>query len=418
MNPLRKAYTPLWLFVEGLGLMVLGVVLLYRPAPMLEVIAAALRWGLLALGVLEAVGALLRRDRRDSLVTGAGLMLLSGALFAFPKVFGGSVSLAFGLWSMLNALSKAVFAVQLHRDGQKGVWWAAITGAIHGVFAVLLLADPLSGVLSLAILLGIYCVVFGLTVLGDAVRETLGTDVHGKRIRQRIRIAPPILLTSLLPLWLLRSLDDPDEAAETARWTRRETNDERATRDMEIFLHLSKDTAFGMGHVDIALGDRVLSYGCYDLSSNRLFGLISDGVLVEADRERYIPFCVGHEKKKLIGFGVTLTEEQKARVARTADKLMEGSVLWTPPAGSTQDDFAHDAGAVFHKLTRGRFRTYNALKTNCVALADILCGATGLDLMNLQGIVTPGTYYAFLDRQFLRRNSIVISRTVYRGDPG
>ena len=54
------------------------------------------------------------------------------------------------------------------------------------------------------------------------------------------------------------------------------------------------------------------------------------------------------------------------------------------------------------------------LKTNCVALANLLCGASGLDLMNPQGIVTPGTYYAFLNRQFLRPRSIVISRTVYR----
>ena len=52
-----------------------------------------------------------------------------------------------------------------------------------------------------------------------------------------------------------------------------------------------------------------------------------------------------------------------------------------------------------------------------MALADILCGASGLDLMNLQGIITPGTYYAFLDRQFRRPNSIVISRTVYRDSP-
>ena len=58
--------------------------------------------------------------------------------------------------------------------------------------------------------------------------------------------------------------------------------------------------------------------------------------------------------------------------------------------------------------------TYNALKTNCVALANLLCGASGVDLMNLQGIVTPGSYYVFLDRQFRRPNSIVISRTVYR----
>ena len=111
---------------------------------------------------------------------------------------------------------------------------------------------------------------------------------------------------------------------------------------------------------------------------------------------------------------MSLDQAQRESVRAAAERFMAGSTLWTPPEESPQADFARATGATFHKLRKGPFQTYNALKTNCVALADILCGASGLDLMNLQGIITPGTYYAFLDRQFLRRNSIVISRTVYK----
>ena len=285
---------------------------------------------------------------------------------------------------------------------------------MHGLFGALLLAYPLWSMLPLTLLLGLYSLGYGLFTLGDAVRELLGTDIKGRSVRQRIRIAPPILLTALIPQWLLRMLNDPDEAEETSRWTRRETNDRHAKRDLEIFFHLSKDTAMGMGHVDIALGEQVYAYGCYDASSNRLFGLISDGVLVMAKREPYIAYCLDHEKKKLISFGVSLDQAQRESVRAAAERFMAGSTLWTPPEESPQADFARATGATFHKLRKGPFQTYNALKTNCVALADILCGASGLDLMNLQGIITPGTYYAFLDRQFLRRNSIVISRTVYK----
>ena len=55
-----------------------------------------------------------------------------------------------------------------------------------------------------------------------------------------------------------------------------------------------------------------------------------------------------------------------------------------------------------------------------VAICDQMTEPDGRTLVEREvtRIVTPGTYYAFLDRQFLRRNSIVISRTVYRGDPG
>lgn len=132
---------------------------------------------------------------------------------------------------------------------------------MHGLFAALLLAYPLWSMLPLTLLLGLYSLGYGLFTLGDAVRELLGTDIKGRSVRQRIRIAPPILLTALIPQWLLRMLNDPDEAEETSRWTRRETNDRHAKRDLEIFFHLSKDTAMGMGHVDIALGEQVYAYG-------------------------------------------------------------------------------------------------------------------------------------------------------------
>lgn len=73
-----------------------------------------------------------------------------------------------------------------------------------------------------------------------------------------------------------------------------------------------------------------------------------------------------------------------------------------------------EAHAEFYKIGQGPFKTYNVLTTNCVAVANMLSGSGGVDLMNPQGIVTPGTYSEFLDRQFLRKKSIVVSRTVYQ----
>ena len=415
---LRKAYTPARLLAEGVLLIAAGILLFFRPVSSLELALLLARWVFLLSGLLALLDGLFHlREKKASLTKGLLMLLCAGALFFLPKTLAGSVSLIYGLWTAVNALFKLIYAVQLRRDGQRGVVPNAAEGAVLLVFAALLFMQPLIGALSLAVLLGIHCVIYGLFSLGDGVRELLSLDVKGRRVRQRIRISPPILLTALIPQWLLRMLSDPDEAEETARWTRRVTGNENATRDMEVFFHLSRDTAMGMGHVDIALSNTVYAYGCYDASSNRLFGLISDGVLVTAEREKYIAYCLRHEKKKLISFGITLTEEQRGRVRQAAEDFLQGSEPWQPPAEDPQALFARETDAAFHKLRTGPFQTYNALKTNCVALADILCGASGLDLMNLQGIITPGTYYAFLDRQFRRPNSIVISRTVYRDSP-
>ena len=412
---LRKAYTPARLFTESILFLLMGSLMLLHPEKTLVLALDVLRWLLPAGGIINLTEWLLHgRQKRIALVKGVALLAGGLTLMLWPRAMGISISLVFGLWMALNCLCKLIYAIQLQADGERGWLANLLAGIMHGLFAALLLAYPLWSMLPLTLLLGLYSLGYGLFTLGDAVRELLGTDIKGRSVRQRIRIAPPILLTALIPQWLLRMLNDPDEAEETSRWTRRETNDRHAKRDLEIFFHLSKDTAMGMGHVDIALGEQVYAYGCYDASSNRLFGLISDGVLVMAQREPYIAYCLDHEKKKLISFGVSLDQAQRESVRAAAERFMAGSTLWTPPEESPQADFARTTGATFHKLRKGPFQTYNALKTNCVALADILCGASGLDLMNLQGIITPGTYYAFLDRQFLRRNSIVISRTVYK----
>lgn len=415
----RKVYTPVRLLTEGLFFVAAGLLLFFRPAQTLALAQRLMVWMLMLSGLLALGDGLIHlREKRALLVKGLVLGLSAAVLACFPRFLSGSVALIYAIWVAVNALFKFFYAVQLKIDRQRGVLINILTGSVMALFAVALFFQPLQGVVPLAVLLGVYCVVYGVFVLGDGVRELLLMDIRGRRVRQRIRISPPILLTAFIPKWLLRTLNDPDEAEEVAHWTRRNAFDEGADANLRIFFHLSKTTAMGMGHVDIALGDRVYTYGSYDVHSNRLFGLISDGVLVQADREPYIAYCMAHEKKKLICFGVSLTEEQQASVSQAIAHFLEGSEPWQPAPDDEEASRVREANAVYYKLRRGRFQTYNALKTNCVALADILCGASGLDLMAQQGVVTPGTYYAFLERQFRRPNSIVISRTVYGGEGG
>ena len=71
-------------------------------------------------------------------------------------------------------------------------------------------------------------------------------------------------------------------------------------------------------------------------------------------------------------------------------------------------------GAKIYKIKSGEFKTYFAINTNCVKLADYITGSAGLDVLDVSGIVTPGSYYALLDDMFERRNTIVVSKTIYR----
>jgi hypothetical protein len=43
-------------------------------------------------------------------------------------------------------------------------------------------------------------------------------------------------------------------------------------------------------------------------------------------------------------------------------------------------------------------------------------GQAGIDIVKIQGLISPGAYFEFFNREFLRKNSLVISRTIYFKD--
>ena len=66
---------------------------------------------------------------------------------------------------------------------------------------------------------------------------------------------------------------------------------------------------------------------------------------------------------------------------------------------------------------KGKFRTYFISSTNCVMLADELIRNKDLSLVYLSGLVTPGAYLSFLNSEYLKPNTPVISRTLYETIP-
>ena len=61
----------------------------------------------------------------------------------------------------------------------------------------------------------------------------------------------------------------------------------------------------------------------------------------------------------------------------------------------------------------GRFKTYFALGSNCVLLADSIIGRLGTDVLSMRGLITPGTYLDYLDKEYHKKGSMVITRQFY-----
>ena len=74
------------------------------------------------------------------------------------------------------------------------------------------------------------------------------------------------------------------------------------------------------------------------------------------------------------------------------------------------------ADAKFFKITKGPHKKFFIFKTNCVMIAEYILGSLGKNVIAINGIISPGTYYEYLNTEFKKRNTNVITRKIYTKD--
>jgi hypothetical protein len=234
--------------------------------------------------------------------------------------------------------------------------------------------------------------------------------------QRRARIGIPLSVAAFISSWLLRRMRRSiaaDEALRKKLMDAQRESGEDAPYNVEIFIHLSDVFKESFGHVDIALGDKVISYANYDDSKTVLFGAISDGVIAIVDKARYIDHALHSENKILIGFRLWTGRDYQAQMADKVHELCPVLEKWEPPYAAWERERAadqdapsdgastlyRDTGCEFWKVKKRKYRFFFCLNTNCVSFADELLGVIGIDKVRHSGTLSPGEYYAYLDSQ-------------------
>lgn len=204
-------------------------------------------------------------------------------------------------------------------------------------------------------------------------------------------------------------------------------NSDLDTVNLEINLHLTDPSGNQFGHMDIAIGNTVYSYGTYDKSKNKLAGFISQGTYAEIPKLPYYKYCIDNCGDYIISYGACFSEKQlktvKDRIAmfkkycEPLEFKLENPEITTPEPGKRYGDSGENLvrflNARVFTVVDGSFKSNFGVNVNCVQFADWLLSDTGIDAVSEGGLRTPGAFYYMLENMFHRSNNRIIRKISY-----
>ena len=351
------------------------------------------------------------------LITGVSDWVLAFLIYFFRLSWPAFLSKAIGYYQLFIGVSLFISWLLLRRDrvsGRVGILLASVINLIWGVASIAIKSSET--VDSVVARLGFYLVFIGLTILMDA-RDYYLSQRTKTRVKRRIRVPLPVIFTILLPKKMLDKINHfIQEELSMSEWTSPELKGTDRQPVLKVFIHVGEDGFNQMGHVDLSYKGRVYAYGNYDIDSERLLGAIGDGVLFSLDDQDYNDYCL-QDNKTLFEYRVVLTATQEVEFEKNLNDILKNTQAWVPTSSTQLASYLGKMTQKYKvetfKFKSSRYKTYFVLGTNCVLLADQLIGASGLDLLAMVGILAPGTYYDYFEKEYQKPNSIVVGKTIH-----
>lgn len=172
MNQKLSAIWKLVLF-RGVLAVAFGLLAIFLPSVTFSTIIMWLGAWLVINGILMTIAAWQQKanDRNWWITLIAGLVSIGLGVYTFlhPQVTGAAIIIYLALWSILTGIAEIVFAIRV-RKLITGEGWLIAGGAMSVLFGLLLLANPISGAITLTLILGIYALIFGIFLVILAMR--------------------------------------------------------------------------------------------------------------------------------------------------------------------------------------------------------------------------------------------------------
>lgn len=400
------------LLISGVVLSIIGIIMMIANVSLLKLLVAIIPISITLIAIANILKYLENKEKyKSNLITGIIDIIIAIIIILIPKIPFYFFPMLCSIYMLINAIIKFVSYYILRMNNVKNRVSEFVQFIICFIFSILFIIIPYEYSKYMIIIIGLYLLLLGITYISEYLSNVLD-DKYKNKFKRKIRITLPQFMLAIIPYNTLIGINKYLKTSNEDTVVYNKAKEEEI--DLEIFIHVTK-SGFGMiGHADFCFNNKVYSYGNYDVNSLKLFEMIGNGVLFITDKkDEYIKFCIEHSKKTLFCFGIKLTEKQKKKIQSKIDKIMENTYDWNIPKIGKKS-YVHylynKTKAKFYKFNSGKFKTYFTVGNNCVKLVDEV---VGLDILDITGIISPGTYYEYLETEFLRKNSNVISYKVY-----
>ena len=304
----------------------------------------------------------------------------------------------------------------------KGKFLNSIFTFIYIFFGFYLLLNPDFHTDLLMRAFGIYFVILGFRYLGDGYEGI--NPLTKYKWKRKVRITLPAFLCALVPDAALTSIN---RYLEDGKPEDLNTYEKDKIVRLKVIVHVGPKGFQKVGHICFAFDNIVYSYGNYDSDSFRLNQTIGDGTFFTVPLEKYIPNMITAENNSIFEYGIYTTPDQNEAIEKQIQKIKENGYRWYSRIEKADgydrfNEFEMDypsrlhyrTGAKFYKVKRGKFHIYWA--DNCASFTDLVLGTLGADVLSMRGIISPGTYLDWLQKEYLKKNSPIVFRQIYTKD--
>lgn len=325
-----------------------------------------------------------------------------------------------GVWLIIQGIVKGITCyVMIHDKLPRWKSQLAIT-LIYIVFGISAIFYPSRYTNLIVIACGIYFVIYGLSIIQRAVVQLLPENAV-----EAIYLSIPTMLGALLPPWLLKKILYKSEKAKIIDEFNVIKKDIKP--DLEVMVHVAQSGPAQLGHCDLVYHGSLISYGCYDPHNRKLFGTFGDGVVIIAPKNEYLYNCLKNENKVIISFGLVLDKKRQEELEILLREAIQKLVPFEcdqqlldkgiQPLGICDDYLSRVTRNVkqahYYKINEGKYHTFFVFYTNCVSYVAQFLNQLGFSFLDFSGIISPGSYYDFLNKQFKSGKGHVISRKIY-----